>query len=350
MNNLAGTAALPPVRADRSGRPLISVVLSFRNEAGNIAALVDRLDAMFSREDVQYELVFVNDASTDDSLRLLLERRAANPRIKILNMSRRFGVAECVLAGLTASSGDAVVYMDADLQDPPEVVPALIAHWRGGADVVHTVRTRRKGENPLKMFATRLAYRIIHLGSTLQLPVDAGDFKLLTRSAVEHVLRLRESDPYLRGLVVWIGFNQAFVEYERDARHAGRTHFPFFSRNPWKTFVLGVTSFSFLPIYACAALAACAGVLAVGLLVSGVALAVANATVGGTAGWLLLGAIASLVWALTLGAIGGVGLYVIRIYKDVRGRPPYIVQSAIGVAPPAADARPIAVAQEPVER
>jgi len=353
MNNLAGPAAHPPVRADRSGRPLISVVLSFRNEAGNIGPLVDRLDAMFAHEDVQYELVFVNDASTDDSLRILLERRAANPKIKILNMSRRFGVAECVLAGLSASSGDAVVYMDADLQDPPEVVPALLARWRSGADVVHTVRTRRKGENALKMLATRLAYRIIHIGSTLQLPVDAGDFKLLTRSAVEHLLRLRESDPYLRGLVVWIGFNQAFVEYERDARHTGRTHFPFFSRNPWKTFVLGVTSFSFLPIYACAALAALAGVTGFGLLVGGVALAIGNGAVAGTPGWLLVGALGVLVWALTLAAIGSVGLYVIRIYKDVRGRPPYIVQSAIGFAAGGAgniDTRTLAVAQEHVER
>jgi hypothetical protein len=355
MTNLAGTAAPPPVRADRSGRPLISVVLSFRNEAGNIGTLVDRLDAMFAREDVQYELVFVNDASTDDSLRILLERRAANPRIKILTMSRRFGVAECVLAGLSASSGDAVVYMDADLQDPPEVIPALLAHWRSGADIVHTVRTRRKGENALKMLATRLAYRIIHLGSTLQLPVDAGDFKLLTRGAVDHLLRLRESDPYLRGLVVWIGFNQAFVEYERDPRHTGRTHFPFFSRNPWKTFVLGVTSFSFLPIYACAALAATAGVLAFGLLVGGVVLAIRSGAVAGTPTWLMLGAIAAFVWALTLAAIGGVGVYVIRIYKDVRGRPPSIVQSAIGFASAAGSspdlhARTLGVPQEHVER
>src|SRR5437660_12252782 len=110
------------------------------------------------------------------------------------------------------------------------------------------------------MKATRLAYRIIQLGSAIELPIDAGDFKLLSRAAVDRLLQVRESDPYLRGLVVWLGFTQAFVPYERDARHAGRTHFPFFSRNPWKTFILGVTSFSFLPIYAAVALAA-AGVL-----------------------------------------------------------------------------------------
>src|SRR2546425_8841955 len=121
--------------------PIVSVVLSFRNEAENIATLVSRLDTMFAGQDVQYELVFVNDASTDDSLAILLNERDRNSRVKILNMSRRFGVAEGVLAGMSAATGDAVVYMDADLQDPPEVIPSLVERWRQGAEVVHTVRT-----------------------------------------------------------------------------------------------------------------------------------------------------------------------------------------------------------------
>jgi dolichol-phosphate mannosyltransferase len=269
---------------------------------------------MFAGQDVDYELVFVNDDSTDASLATLLQERERNPRVKIVDMSRRFGVAECVLAGMAASGGDAVVYMDADLQDPPEVIPALLDKWRHGADVVHTVRTRRRGEHPLKMLATRWAYRVIQLGSAIELPVDAGDFKLLSRAAVDHLLQIRESDPYLRGLVVWLGFTQVFVPYERDARHAGRTHFPFFSRNPWKTFCIGMTSFSFLPIYACWALAAAGFVGSfLLLLISGPFLATL-----------------AFFWATTLAAIGGVGIYVIRIYKDVRGRPPSIVKSIIG--------------------
>src|SRR5438477_7491978 len=122
--------------------PLVSVVLSFRNEAENISALVARLDRMFAGQDVDYELLFVNDASTDASLAALLREHERNPRVKILNMSRRFGVAEGVLAGMAVASGDAIVYMDADLQDPPEIVPKLIARWQSGADIVHTVRTR----------------------------------------------------------------------------------------------------------------------------------------------------------------------------------------------------------------
>ena len=171
-------------------------------------------------------------------------------------MSRRFGVAEGVLAGMAAARGDAVVYMDADLQDPPEVIPhadrSLAAGRRRRPHRAHAAPRREPAEDG----GDALAYRLIQFGSSIELPVDAGDFKLLSRAAVDHLLRLRESDPYLRGLVVWLGFNQVFVPYERDSRHAGRTHFPFFSRNPWKTFTIGLTSFSFLPIYVCFALAA----------------------------------------------------------------------------------------------
>ena len=294
--------------------PLVSVVLSFRNEAENIPTLVARLAAMFAGQPVDYELIFVNDASTDRSLDLLLGERQRNPRVKVLNMSRRFGVAEGVLAGMEVARGDAVGYMDADLQDPPEVIPELISRWQSGSDVVHTVRTRRHGESPLKMFATRMAYRIIQLGSAIELPVDAGDFKLLSRKVVDHLLRLREADPYLRGLVVWLGYPQVFVPYERDARNAGRTHFPFFSRNPWKTFALGLTSFSFMPVYVCLMLAGAGVILA----------AVLAFTSGAMAGLLVF------LWAVLMAAVAVVGVYVIRIYKDVRGRPPFIVASRVG--------------------
>jgi len=309
----------------RPATPLVSVVFSFRNEAENIPTLVARLERVFATLEADYEVIFVNDASTDASLALLMRERDRNARIRIVNLSRRFGVAEGVLAGLSVSRGDAVVYMDADLQDPPEVIPALVERWRQGADVVHTVRTRRHGENPLKMAATQLAYRLIHLGSSIRLPVDAGDFKLLSRAAVTHLLRFRESDPYLRGLVVWLGFNQVMIPYERESRHAGRTHFPFFSRNPWKTFTMGMTSFSFMPIYACFAVAALGLVVALLLALSGSSLMAAL----------------TFFWATTIGAIAVVGTYLIRVYKDVRGRPAYIIESVIGEEPPRTSGHPV---------
>ena len=319
-----------------SDRPLVSVVFSFRNERQNIPTLIARLDAMFGRLPVEYELIFVNDASNDGSLETLVDVRSRNPRVKVMNMSRRFGVSECARAGMAAATGDAVVIMDADLQDPPEVIPQLVEKWRAGANVVHTVRTRRHGERPLKMVLTRLAYRIIHMGSSIELAVDAGDFKLLSRAAVDHVLALNESDPYLRGLVVWIGFQQAFVPYERDARHAGTTHFPFFSRNPWKTFAMGLTSFSFMPIFAVIGLAAFAAVVAAGLVAGAAVLLLKN---GGLSAAYVLAMVAALCWATTLMAISAIGIYVIRIYKDVRHRPQYIVESTIGLPMPGPERR-----------
>jgi dolichol-phosphate mannosyltransferase len=314
-------------RAGDDRRPLVSVVLSFRNEEENIPSLVERLETVLGGEPIEYELLFVNDASTDGSLSLLIRLRERNPRVKVLHMSRRFGVAECVCAGMAAASGNAVIYMDADLQDPPEVIPALLGRWREGAAVVHTVRTKRRGEHPLKMWATRVAYRLIHAGSSIELPVDAGDFKLLSRQAVDHLLQLRESDPYLRGLVVWLGFTQAFVPYTREARHAGRTHFPFFSRNPWKTFALGMTSFSFLPVYACLALSLAGLAGAVGFALVATVLQLKDSALAGPL-WLLT--LMTFFWATLMGAVGTTAIYLIRIYKDVRGRPQYIVESAIG--------------------
>ena len=322
---------------NRPATPLVSVVFSFRNEHENIPTLIRRLDAMFAAQPVEYELLFVNDASTDGSLDTLLAERARNPRVKIVNMSRRFGVAECMRAGMAAAEGDAVVYMDADLQDPPEVIPQLIERWQAGADVVHTVRTHRHGESALKMRLTRLAYRLIQSGSSIELPVNAGDFKLLSRAAVTHLLAIRETDPYIRGLVVWLGFNQAFVPYERDARHAGETHFPFFSRNPWKTFAMGLTSFSFMPIYLCVALAlaglAVSAIMALTTIIVFAAVPDTSTTV--TMGVLTL---LTFFWSTTVGAVAAVGIYIVRIYKDVRGRPQYIVASTVGVSAPAGDA------------
>ena len=307
--------------------PLISIVFSFRNEAANIPELVARIDKVFATQPEDYELIFVNDQSSDDSVKVLLEQRRCNARIKIVNMSRRFGVSECVRAGMAKAMGEATIYMDADLQDPPEVIPHLLERWREGAQVVHTVRVRRDGESHIKMWLTKQAYRAIRAGSTITLPIEAGDFKLLSRNAVSHLLQLRETDPYLRGLVVWIGFSQVAVPYERAPRHAGDTHFPLFSRNPWKTLIAGLTSFSFTPIYVCGILAVagfCAAVLAlVGAVVA--ALLRPSAATG-----IAIVGFALFLWATMLGAISAVGVYVIRIYKDVRGRPQYIIESSVG--------------------
>lgn len=227
---------------------LLSFVFSFRNEEENIPELVRRVGEMASRiDDLKYEMIFVNDDSTDKSVELLRSLQEAYP-ITIINMSRRFGVTPCVLAGFAQASGDAVVYMDADLQDPPEIVPEMVERFRAGADVVHTTRTHRDGEGPLKMWVTKEAYRIINQFSDIHLPENTGDFKLLSAKVVREILNLKEYDPYMRGLSVWVGYRQEFVKYRREPRWRGETKFPLFSKGPVREFIRGLTAYSAAPL------------------------------------------------------------------------------------------------------
>jgi polyisoprenyl-phosphate glycosyltransferase len=314
----ASAAGKQPV----SGEGMVSVVLSFRNEADVLPEMIRRLEAVLGTKQGDYELVFVNDDSTDTSLAVLTAARARNRRIKIVNMSRRFGQPECLMAGIAHATGDAVIYMDADLQDPPEVIPDLLAKWRDGAEVVYTVRTRREGENPLKMWLTRLAYRAINVSSEIDMPINAGDFRLLSRVVRDQLLDLNEHDPYARGLVPWLGYRQEPVYYERAARAAGKAHFSLFnSLTPYKTFISGFTSFSMAPIFLIFLIGGVVGVVSLLGLIAAAIVAAASAA------WIMF---LLFLWGSLLCAMGCIGIYVGRTYKDVRGRPRYIVKDKIG--------------------
>lgn len=299
-----------------------------RNEEDVIPELVRRLETVLSSLPLEYELIFVDDDSTDRSLEILRQHAIRNPRVKVLTMSRRFGVFECTLAGIDYATGDAVVFMDADLQDPPEVIPELVAKWREGADMVYTVRTRRLGEHPLRMWLTRAAYKVIGAISEIDLPVEAGDFRLLSRRLVNEVVRLKETYPYLKGLVTWVGFNHAAVPYVRAPRAAGATHNPLFrSTSHIRTFLSGITSFSMVPLYAIFVVGFFASVAAA---IGWVAVWIAEVRGGADAGaadWILF---ATFLWATLLMAVGIVAIYLSRVYRDVRGRPRYIVKETIG--------------------
>ncbi len=312
----------------RDNNSKISVVLSFWNEADVLDELADRLVAMFEKEGCLYELIFVNDASKDDSLSILKKRAESNNSIKIVDMSRNFGVGECVLAGMEHSSGDAVAYMDTDLQDPPEVIPELLAKWREGADLVYTRRRSRDGETVYRLAFTKLAYKIINSVSEIELPTEAGDFRLLSRRAVDQLLTLPEGSPYLRGLTQWIGFERAEVLYDRAARAAGETHFPgVFSRGPVKAFTDGITSFSMFPLY----LIMYAGLIGSALGGGGLMLSGLAALFGYCSWVLVLVLFAMLLWGGLMIGMGILGLYIARIYRDVRGRPRYIVKETINL-------------------
>lgn len=324
------------MKDDGESPPLISVVLSFFNEESVLIELVRRLRN--SLQPLQesgvirgYELIFVNDNSTDGSLGILMREFDKNKDIVIINMSRNFGVSECVLAGIKYAKGDAVVYMDADLQDPPELIPQMVEKWKTEPDVevVYTTRLSRAGEHPLKMFITKWGYRFINKTSNIHLPVDSGDFKLLSRRAVEELLQLKEKQPYLRGLVSWIGFKQAQIFYHREPRFDGRgnTKFPVISKRVIYGYLdRALISFSDAPLKA---------VLLLGFMVSFLAaLYIVVVIIQKIMGWYEPGWPAIMATMLFLGGtqlivLGVLGLYVNTIFLEVKGRPNFIVKNII---------------------
>ena len=315
-----------PAPADSKPK-CISIILSFRNEEPVLPELIRRIEAALDPTGYDYELIFINDLSTDASLQILTEAQKTDPHIRILNTSTNFGVVPCLYAGFEYARGDAVVIIDCDLQDPPEIIPEMLEKWAAGAQVVHATRTRRHGESYFKMLLTKIAYRIINALSDIDLPVDTGLYKVIDRRVVDHLRNISEQNPYLRGLVTWVGFNQEHVYYEREERYAGKTHFPLFGSSPIREFLVALMSFSRVPlasILAIGALLTCAATaaLAAMLILSIIGDAIALQYFAFTA-LILLGGIQLL-------ALGLLGLYLGRIYLQTRGRPHYIIQSAIG--------------------
>ncbi len=305
---------------------LLSVVLSFRNEAENIPELVKRIDAACSNiSDASYELIFVNDDSTDDSLNILKDLQSQFP-ITILNMSRRFGGPHCFIAGFAQAKGEAVIYMDSDLQDPPELIPELVQRFRNGAEVVHTTREKREGEKTSKMLITKAAYRIINYFSEIDLPVDTGDFKLLSARAIKEILNLKEYDPYLRGLSVWIGFRQDFVTYIREPRFGGEPKFPLFGTGPLKEFARGLTAYSAAPLLISLFIGVFVFLISIALIFWSLIVKAMGLAAPGSSGILVAVAFFSGIILITNGIIG---LYIAKIYNEIKGRPKYIIKDVI---------------------
>ena len=303
---------------------MLSVVFSFRNEEENIPELVSRVsDVILGIEGINYEIIFVNDSSTDRSLEILSDLQNKYP-ITIINMSRRFGVMPCVLAGLKHSRGDIVVYMDSDLQDPPELIPELVKKHKKGAEVVHTTRTHREGENAFKMWLTSKAYRVINYFSNIDLPVNTGEFKLLSRRAVDQILQLDEYDPYMRGLSVWIGFKQDYVFYIREKRHSGVTHFPIFGRGPVVEFIRGLTAYSATPLYLSLFIGLIASFVSVMIILFAIVTKLIGISAPGASSTLIT---VAFFGGLILMSNGILGIYISKIYYESKGRPRYIIES-----------------------
>ena len=299
--------------------------------------LVRRTQAVLQEERTKghissYELIFVNDASTDHSLAILLEQAKADPGIRIINMSRCFGVSPCVMAGMERSTGDVVIYMDTDLQDPPEVIPEILKVWQEGdqIEIVHTIRLSRSGESKIKLLVTKIGYYILNKFSIIYMPVEAGDFKLLSRRAVDHLVQLRENHPFVRGLVCWIGFKQGYVKYHRQPRYAGTSKFNVFSLPVMNNFFgSALISFSSAPLK----IASFLGLLAI--LVDFVIMAavffdkIRGETIPGTTTLLI---VVLFLGGVQLFCVGIMGLYLNSVYEQGKNRPNYIVESTVGFA------------------
>ena len=305
---------------------LLSIVFSFRNEEKNLSELIKRTSEIIKKLDNwDYEFIFVNDDSDDNSEKILIDNQK-NHNVKIINMSRRFGVGPCVLAGLEHTKGDAVIYMDSDLQDPPEIIPKLIKKFENGADVVHTTRTKRLGESNIKMLLTKIAYRIINKTSRIPLPVDSGDFKLLSRRAVDQINSLKEHDPYIRGLTVWVGFKQDFVEYVRESRLSGRSKFSSLWSGPVAEFIRGLTGYSTGPLYLGIVIGLFAILLSFALILYALYAKFLGLAIPGSSGVIIT---VSFFSGVILTCIGITGLYIARIYEQTQGRPRYIIKNII---------------------
>jgi len=302
---------------------LISFIFSFKNEEKNITELVERVHQTITKiQNYNYELIFVNDNSNDNSEEILLKLQNLHP-IKIVNMTRTFGVGPCVLAGFKEAKGDCIVYMDSDLQDPPEIVEKLIIEHEKGFDVVHTVRTNRLGESRLKLFVTKIAYKVINLLSDIQLPIEAGDFKLISRRALDKIISQNEFRPYIRGLSVWVGYKQSFVNYVRDPRSTGETKFPLLSHGPITQFISGITAYSLKPLYLGIILGFVSLIFSVCLIIYALYMKFANLAVPGTASIIITVSFFSGILLFTLGIMG---IYLARIIEEVRGRDKYIIK------------------------
>jgi glycosyltransferase involved in cell wall biosynthesis len=307
--------------------PQYSIVGPVWNEEGNLYKFYERLKETMDSSNEPWELILVNDGSTDRSWEIMQTLQGQDPRVKVIDFAKNFGHQLAVTAGLDHASGQAVIIIDTDLQDPPSVILKLIDKWKEGYEVVYAVRAERKGETWFKKMTASLFYRLIQRVTEVNIPLDAGDFRLIDRKVVDTVNTMRERHRFLRGLTSWVGFRQIGVEYVREERFAGRTGYPF--NRMLKLAITAITGFSFFPLQ----IATIAGFIIAGLSAAG-AIVVIYARLF-LASQAFLGQATTLVAVLFLGGVqlitlGIIGEYLGRIYDEVRGRPLYIINQAQG--------------------
>jgi dolichol-phosphate mannosyltransferase len=305
-------------------KPTLTIIAPIYNELENIPELYPRMREVMDRTGEPWELMLVDDGSTDGSTALIRKLAENDARVRPVIFARNFGHQIAVTAGVDYARGDAVIIIDADLQDPPEVILQLIDKWREGYEVVYAVREERQGESWFKKTTASLFYRMIYRITDVDIPMDAGDFRLMDRKVVEVMKQMREKHRFLRGMSAWVGFKQVGVSYKRQPRFAGETKYPL--KKMIKLALTAVTSFSYFPLQ----FATYLGFITAGLSVLAIPIIVVLRLATGTA---LFGQATTLIIVLFLGglqliSLGVIGEYIGRIYDEAKGRPLYIVAEA----------------------
>jgi glycosyltransferase involved in cell wall biosynthesis len=308
-------------------KPVYSFLIPVYNEEQTLPELHRRMCALLEQLDGGAEVILVDDGSRDDSYRIMTELNSQDPRFKILRFSRNFGHQIAITAGMDHASGQAVIIMDADLQDPPEVVLEMIKRWREGCDIVYGVREERAGETFVKRWTATAFYRLLRKLTDLDIPVDVGDFRLVDRKALDAFNRMREHSRYVRGMFSWIGYEQCGVTYHRSERFAGQTKYPL--AKMMKLAMDGILGFSTVPLR----LGLYAGLIVAGLsFVVGIWAAVLKLMgVHTIPGWASLLTVVTFLGGVQLMLVGLLGEYVSRIYEEVRARPLYLVRESRGL-------------------
>ncbi len=326
-----------------ASRHTLSLVIPIFNEEETLPELHQRLQAFFVSLQESWEVIFVDDGSVDRSPEMLREMASVEQRYRVVSFGRNFGHQIAITAGVDYAEGEAVVVMDADLQDPPEVVADMIAKWREGYDVVYGVRTKRMGETFFKKFTAMMFYRLLRVMLGFDIPVDTGDFRLMSRRVVVTLRSLRERHRFVRGMVAWVGFRQTKVFYERQGRFAGETKYPLGKMIRFA--IDGITSFSIVPVKMATWLGVLCGMGAVGIAVW----ALYQKLTGGhvVLGWTTIMMLVAACSSAQLLMMGVLGEYVGRIYEEVKKRPLYTVREELNM-----DARPaqqVSLTPAPVE-
>jgi dolichol-phosphate mannosyltransferase len=301
-----------------------SIVAPAVNEEDTLPHFYERVVAVMEQVGEPFEVVLINDGSSDGTFRVMRALHERDPRVRVIDFSRNFGHQIAISAGLDYARGDAVIIIDSDLQDPPEVIPQLIARWKAGVEVVYAQRARRTGETRFKLLTAAAFYRLIARITSVEIPRDTGDFRLLDRRVVETLVTMREHHRFMRGLSAWVGFHQEAVSYDRHERFAGTTKYPL--RKMIRFALDAITAFSYAPLQ----LATSFGFLLAALSLVGIVVAIIVRVFGGA----IQGQGTTLIVVLFLGGIqliflGIIGEYLGRIYDEVRARPLYIVREVL---------------------